>query len=151
MEVQSDLFLPHSALSFLRAGGFFKVLGLNHSFTGDTLCASDHPVLLEAGRRAEGSDVHFVGLLYNDSPESGRAWIQEMGGQSYPSVIDPSGRTAIAYGVYGVPETYFIGRDGRVAHKHTGPVTAAALTEWIGRIRAPSAPVQEMPPVEVHP
>ncbi len=114
-------------------------------------CRDEHPVLLEAGRRAEGSDLHFVGLLYNDTPASGRAWIQEMGGQSYPSVTDPSGRTAIAYGVYGVPETYFIGRDGRVAHKHTGPVTAAVLTEWIGRIRAPIAPDQHMPTTEVHP
>ena len=46
-------------------------------------CRDEHPVLLEAGRRAEGSDVHFVGLLYNDSPESGRAWIQEMGGRGW--------------------------------------------------------------------
>jgi cytochrome c biogenesis protein CcmG/thiol:disulfide interchange protein DsbE len=58
-----------------------------------------------------------------------------MGGQAYPSVLDPGARTAIAYGVYGVPETYFIGRDGLVAHKHTGPVTEVVLEEWIAPLR----------------
>ncbi|MBI2407574.1 MAG: redoxin domain-containing protein [Gemmatimonadetes bacterium] len=105
-------------------------------------CRDEHPVLLEVGRREAGTDVHFVGLLYNDTPDAGRAWIKKMGGQSYPSVLDPSGRTAIAYGVYGVPETYFIGRDGRVAYKHTGPVTEPVLTAWIARLRAQAVPAR---------
>ena len=99
-------------------------------------CRDEHPALLAVGRRYAETDVHFAGLLYNDTPESGRAWLQEMGGQAYPSVLDPGARTAIAYGVYGVPETYFIDREGRVAHKHTGPVTEGVLEEWIARIRA---------------
>lgn len=105
-------------------------------------CRDEHPALLAVGRRYAASDVHFVGLLYNDTPEAGRAWLQEMGGQAYPSVLDPGARTAIAYGVYGVPETYFIGRDGRVAHKHTGPVSERVLEEWIARLRSDStAPI----------
>ncbi|MBW7933472.1 MAG: redoxin domain-containing protein [Gemmatimonadaceae bacterium] len=102
-------------------------------------CRDEHPALLAVGRRYADTDVHFVGLLYNDTPEAGRAWLQEMGGQAYPSVLDPGARTAIAYGVYGVPETYFIGRDGRVAHKHTGPVTERVLEDWIARIRSTPA------------
>ncbi len=97
-------------------------------------CRDEHPALLAVGRRYAERDVRFVGLFYNDTPEAGRAWLQEMGGQAYPSVLDPGARTAIAYGVYGVPETYFIGRDGRVAHKHTGPITEVVLEEWIARL-----------------
>ena len=53
-----------------------------------------------------------------------------MGGQSYEGLYDPQSRTAIDYGLYGVPETFFIGRDGRVAYKHVGAVTTS-LVSWI--------------------
>jgi cytochrome c biogenesis protein CcmG/thiol:disulfide interchange protein DsbE len=82
----------------------------------------------------------FVGLLYNDAASNGRRWITQMGGQSYPSVLDRGSRAAIDYGVYGVPETFFIGKDGRVAHKHLGPVTDAVLDGTIERLR--NAPIQ---------
>lgn len=98
-------------------------------------CRDEHPVLREIGRRYAGTDVHFFGILYNDNIENGRRWIDEMGGQSYPALVDPGARTAIDYGVYGVPETFFIGRDGRVAYKHTGPVTEAVLVAKIEELR----------------
>jgi cytochrome c biogenesis protein CcmG, thiol:disulfide interchange protein DsbE len=98
-------------------------------------CRDEHPVLREIGRRYAGTDVHFVGVLYNDNVESGRRWISEMGGQSYPALEDPGARTAIDYGVYGVPETFFVGRDGRVAYKHTGPITEDVLIAKIEELR----------------
>jgi cytochrome c biogenesis protein CcmG, thiol:disulfide interchange protein DsbE len=98
-------------------------------------CRDEHPVLREIGRRYAGTDVHFLGVLYNDNVENGRQWISEMGGQSYPALADPGARTAIDYGVYGVPETFFVGRDGRVAYKHTGPITEAVLLAKIEELR----------------
>lgn len=98
-------------------------------------CRDEHVPLTTAGAQYRGSDVHFFGILYNDSPANGRRWIARMGGESYPSLVDPGSRTAIDYGVYGVPETYFIGRDGRVAYKHTGPVTSELLARKIGELR----------------
>lgn len=98
-------------------------------------CRDEHPVLREVGSRYAGTDVHFVGVLYNDNIANGRRWIEEMGGQSYPALDDPGARTAIDYGVYGVPETFFIGRDGRVAYKHTGPITEAVLVAKIEALR----------------
>ena len=59
-----------------------------------------------------------------------------MGGQSYPSVNDPDARTAIDYGLYGVPETYFIDGSGRVAYKQTGPVTDAIITRLVDSLIA---------------
>lgn len=101
-------------------------------------CSVEHEALTNVARRYAGRDVHFYGLLYNDIPENGVRWIRRMGGQSYPSVDDAGSRTAIDYGLYGVPETFFIGRDGRVAHKHVGPVTEAMLIERIERLLAAS-------------
>ncbi|MDQ6830876.1 MAG: redoxin family protein [Gemmatimonadota bacterium] len=106
-------------------------------------CRDEHPVLREIGARYAGSDVHFFGILYNDNVSNGRRWIAEMGGQSYPALSDSGARTAIDYGVYGVPETFFIGRDGRVAYKHTGPVTEAVLVAKIEELRA--APRESSP------
>jgi cytochrome c biogenesis protein CcmG/thiol:disulfide interchange protein DsbE len=110
-------------------------------------CRDEHPVLREVGRRYAGTDVHFLGVLYNDDADNGRRWIREMGGQSYPALLDPGARTAIDYGVYGVPETFFVGRDGRVAYKHTGPITEAVLVAKIEELRRvrPLAAAAEAP------
>ncbi len=102
-------------------------------------CRDEHPALHTIGKMYRGTDVHFVGILYNDVATNGRRWIEEMGGESYPSLLDPGGRAAIDFGVYGVPETYFIGRDGRVAFKQTGPVTEELLMKKIEELRQTSA------------
>ena len=98
-------------------------------------CRDEHAALRTIGKMYRGTDVHFVGILYNDVATNGRRWIEEMGGESYPSLLDPGGRAAIDFGVYGVPETYFIGRDGRVAFKQTGPATEELLMKKIEELR----------------
>ena len=99
-------------------------------------CRDEHQTLSEVARQYAGSRAHFVGVLYNDVTRNGLAWIEQMGGQSYPSVNDPRARTAIEYGLYGVPETFFVGSDGRVAYKHVGPVTAAILRQKVDSLLA---------------
>ena len=103
-------------------------------------CRSEHSALsLVADRYKSNDKVNFYGVIYNDSPENAGRWIMEMGGQSYPSLVDPASRTAIDYGLYGVPETFFISKDGRVAYKHIGPVTEEILTEWVDKLLAEEA------------
>lgn len=99
-------------------------------------CRDEHVPLSRMADAYRDRGVAFFGILYNDSPGNARRWIAEMGGQSYPALVDPRSRTAIDYGVYGVPETYFIGRDGRIAYKVTGPVTERALIERLEAILA---------------
>jgi cytochrome c biogenesis protein CcmG, thiol:disulfide interchange protein DsbE len=99
-------------------------------------CRDEHEALSHTAKRYAGKGVHFVGVLYNDVANAGFKWIEEMGGQSYPSVLDPRARTAIDYGLYGVPETFFIGRDGRVGYKHVGPVSEALLAHKIDSLLA---------------
>jgi cytochrome c biogenesis protein CcmG/thiol:disulfide interchange protein DsbE len=101
-------------------------------------CRDEHPALVAAAERYQPKGIVFYGVLYNDSPEAARRWLAEMGGQPYPTLLDPGARTAIDYGLYGVPETFFIDREGKVVYKHIGPVTEAILTTWIEEILAGS-------------
>ena len=78
----------------------------------------------------------LVGVLYNDRIANAIRWLDERGPLPYPSVSDANARTAIDYGLYGVPETFFIGRDGRVAYKHIGPVNDSVLLAHIAELRA---------------
>lgn len=75
--------------------------------------------------------VFFFGILYQDTRQNADRFIDEMGGQAYPTLIDPGSRTAITYGLYGVPETYVIDRDGIVVHKQVGPVTERGVAGHI--------------------
>lgn len=94
-------------------------------------CREEHPVLSAAADRYRDEGVLFFGVLYQDKPPAARRFIRELGGQSYPTLLDPGSRVAIDYGVYGVPETYFLTAEGRVAHKHIGPVTPEVLRSRI--------------------
>lgn len=102
-------------------------------------CRDEHTALSEAALAYQGKGVHFFGVLYQDTPENGRQWIQMMGGQSYPTLLDPGLRTAIDFGLYGVPETYFIDANGMIAEKKIGPVTPGYLTEVLDRMLAARA------------
>ena len=102
-------------------------------------CRAEHGPLSQVASAYEGKNVKFFGVVYNDSPVNAERWIQEMGGQTYPALIDPNSRTAIDYGLYGVPETFFISKSGRVAHKQIGPTTPEILRKWIDKLLAEEA------------
>ena len=107
-------------------------------------CRDEHRPLSAAATALTGQDVRFYGVLYQDVPQNGRDWIKEMGGQTYPGLYDPGSRTAIDYGIYGVPETFFIGTDGKVAFKWVGAVTEQLVVDSVrallARRTAPSGP-----------
>ena len=96
-------------------------------------CLEEHPALLQAARTL-GADVHFVGVAYEDSEESILGYLRRQGA-AYPTLLDPGSRTAIAYGVFGVPETFFLDAGGVVAAKFVGPLTAEALAAHIQKAR----------------
>lgn len=78
-------------------------------------CVVEHPILQAAARRWEGR-VHFVGVVYQDDPSLIHRFVESRGAWG-PSLLDPAGRVAIAYGVYGAPETFILDRDGVVVEK----------------------------------
>lgn len=117
-----------------------QVVVLNFWASWCLSCRDEHRELSDFARRYEGKPVKFLGVLYNDFPQPAINWIQQMGGQQYPSVNDANAHTSIDYGLYGVPETYFIDGSGRVAYKQTGPVTDAILTRIVDSLIAALPP-----------
>ena len=91
-------------------------------------CREEHPVLM--GLKEKGL-VPIFGINYKDKPDDAQVWLNELGDPYARAGADISGRVGIDWGVYGVPETYVIDRDGRIAHKHIGAITPKALRETI--------------------
>jgi cytochrome c biogenesis protein CcmG/thiol:disulfide interchange protein DsbE len=81
----------------------------------------------------------LVGIPFQDQTSLSRAYVAEFG-VDWPQLVDPGSRTALAYGVYGVPETFVIGRDGRVAYKAIGPISYERLTQEITRLLPGGSP-----------
>jgi len=108
-----------------------QVVILNFWASWCVACRQEHPELARAAGRFRDRPVRFFGVLYQDSPANARRFLREMGGQSYPTLLDPGSQMAIDYGVYGVPETFVIAPDGTVFDKHIGPVTESYLSAKI--------------------
>lgn len=87
-------------------------------------CREEHPVLmaLKQDKRFE-----IAGLNYKDLPANARRFLGDLGNPFDTVGADENGRAAIDWGVYGVPETFVVGRDGRILFKHVGPLDAAAV------------------------
>jgi cytochrome c biogenesis protein CcmG/thiol:disulfide interchange protein DsbE len=88
-------------------------------------CLEEHALLASAARGLEGQ-ARFLGVVYEDDPAQVLRFLARHD-SAYPSLLDPDSRTAIAYGVFGVPETYFIDAEGRIAAKHVGPLEPGPL------------------------
>ena len=93
-------------------------------------CRQEHPALLAAWDRYRDRGVVFVGVDFEDTVADARAYAADMGGD-WPLVTDPGSRAAIAFGVFGVPETYVIDADGMVVAKRVGAVDYLWLTDRI--------------------
>ena len=103
-------------------------------------CRDEHADLSNTAKAYHDRGVRFYGLLYNDRAPFGVKWIEEMGGQSYPSLLDPGSRTAIDYGLYGVPETFIVTGSGRVIYKHTGPISERLLSQKLDSLLRVGSP-----------
>lgn len=84
-------------------------------------CRQEHPFLMQL---AKDERVTVVGLNYKDRPENARRFLGDLGNPYDAIGVDDSGRAAIDWGVYGVPETFLVGKDGKIAWKQVGPFTA---------------------------
>jgi cytochrome c biogenesis protein CcmG, thiol:disulfide interchange protein DsbE len=91
-------------------------------------CRDEAPLLmaLAADRR-----IRIVGINYKDQPDNARRFLGRYGNPFIANGTDGNGRAAIEWGVYGVPETFVVGRDGRIAYKLIGPITADNLDQTL--------------------
>jgi cytochrome c biogenesis protein CcmG/thiol:disulfide interchange protein DsbE len=91
-------------------------------------CRVEHPVLMGLGPSA---NVPLVGIAYKDKPEDAVGFLNEYGNPYVAIAVDESGRTAIDFGVYGVPETYVVDKQGIIRLRHVGPLTAESVAREI--------------------
>jgi cytochrome c biogenesis protein CcmG, thiol:disulfide interchange protein DsbE len=88
-------------------------------------CYEEHPVLVSNAQMMQGQ-VQFLGVVFQDKEEKIQQFLNERG-TAYPTLVDQAGKTAIAYGVGGVPETFFLNKDGKVVAKFEGPIDPESL------------------------
>jgi cytochrome c biogenesis protein CcmG/thiol:disulfide interchange protein DsbE len=76
--------------------------------------------------------IQLAGINYKDAPDNARRFLNRYGNPFAAAGVDENGRSSIDWGVYGVPETFLIGRDGKIAYKLVGPITAENLAKQLG-------------------
>lgn len=91
-------------------------------------CREEATALERVWRRHRDAGVVMIGINIQDRGPAARAFLGETQ-PTYANVVDAAGATAIAYGIYGVPETFIIGRDGRISARQVGAVTDETLTQ----------------------
>ncbi len=105
-----------------------KVWMLNVWASWCVACRDEHPLLVELSRLGI---VPIFGLNYKDQRDTALQWLKQFGDPYVISIADTEGRVGIDYGVYGVPETYVIDKQGIIRYKHIGPVTVKSLEDTI--------------------
>ena len=84
-------------------------------------CHDEAPLLMQL---AQDSRLRLIGINYKDEPDNARRFLGRYGDPFAAAGADLNGRAGIEWGVYGVPETFVVGRDARIAYKLVGPITA---------------------------
>lgn len=108
-------------------------------------CRLEHDALVAASDSFAGSGVRFVGIAYQDDPVDALGFLEEEGlSPSTEYLLDEGSRAAIAFGVFGIPETYFVDADGTVVGRIIGPTDALTLGSTIDAIRRGENPGQQV-------
>lgn len=103
-----------------------KVVFLNFWASWCPPCRAEARALEAAWQRHRDGDVVFLGVNMQDREEAAREFLREFG-ITYPNGIDGGNRIAIDYGVWGIPETFFLDRDGRITYKHIGALGGGTI------------------------
>jgi cytochrome c biogenesis protein CcmG/thiol:disulfide interchange protein DsbE len=94
-------------------------------------CREEHPFLM---RLAGDKRIAVVGINYKDGAENARRFLGRYGNPFAAVGVDSGGRAAIEWGVYGVPETFIVGRDGKIAFKQIGPIDENGFVKFSAEV-----------------
>lgn len=137
--------LPHlereGALSLADLRG--QVVVVNFWASWCTACREEHAALVTAANTYQAEDVTFVGVNYQDQKSAATSFLDELGRgnpRAYRYVTDPGSRLALDFGVFGIPETFFLDRSGNIVAKITGPSTYPLLSGTLDAILAGRQP-----------
>ncbi|HJQ37039.1 MAG TPA: redoxin family protein [Thermoanaerobaculia bacterium] len=112
-----------------------KPLIINFWATWCGPCWEEHPVLVANAKMLQ-PNVQFLGVVFQDKEEKILGFLQQRG-TAYPTVVDDRGKTAIAYGVGGVPETYFLDANGVIRAKYAGPMNGDIIQANLQKVLQP--------------
>ena len=96
-------------------------------------CRAEHPFLMELSKR---SDIQVIGLNYKDKPANARRFLGTHGNPYERVGVDPNGRVSVDWGVYGVPETFIVDKQGVIRFKQIGPLTQDSMKRFLPQIEA---------------
>lgn len=96
-------------------------------------CVDEHPVLMDAAATYP-EELVMVGILYDNQPGAALAFLDRYGDGGWANLDDPSGATALDFGVTGPPETFFVDAAGIVVAKHYGPLTTEQLADYLAEL-----------------
>lgn len=131
--------LPSLALPLLAGGEFDvaalrgKVVVVNFWASWCAPCRDEAPALAAAAEKWQDRGVVFIGVNAEDRVEAAREFVREYQ-WGYPIVVDPDGVEMRRWAVTGLPETFFVGADGRIAVKHIGGITAEELEQQLAAL-----------------
>ena len=139
---------PAVTLPNLQGGGTLsltslpgRVLVVNFWASWCVPCRAEHPALLAASAAYRDRGVTFIGVNFQDQRASAVRFLDELGrGQGYRYVADPGSRAAVNFGVFGVPETFFVDPSGTIVAKVTGPATLPLLAATLDDLLAGRTP-----------
>jgi len=94
-------------------------------------CVPCHDEVPYLEQLSKDKRIQLVGINYKDAPDNARRFLNRYGNPFTATGRDETGRASIDWGVYGVPETFLVGRDGRIAYKLIGPITSENLTNTL--------------------
>jgi cytochrome c biogenesis protein CcmG/thiol:disulfide interchange protein DsbE len=89
-------------------------------------CRQEHPLLKEVSK---DSRLNIVGINYKDKPDNALRFLGELGNPYRAIGVDPNGKAAIDWGVYGIPESYLVAPDGTILYKRVGPFDERSITQ----------------------
>ena len=118
--MQNGVQVPALSASSLK--GRVSIVNIWASWCGP--CREEHPLLLALSKNTQ---INLVGINYKDDPENARRFLGTFGNPFSSVGRDSTGRTAIDWGVYGVPETFIVGAGGTILYRHVGPLTAEVI------------------------
>lgn len=139
---------PSERLPYLEHGGTLslqslrgRVVVVNFWASWCVACRDEQPTLAAAATAYQGRGVTFVGIDYQDQHSTAVSFLNELGrGTGYQYVTDPDSKAAIDFGVFGVPETFFLDRTGTIIAKITGATSAPLLADTLNALIAGRTP-----------
>ncbi len=100
-------------------------------------CRQEHPLLMAL---AKDASLRVVGIAHRDNPENARRFLGALGNPFAAVGMDSNARVSIDWGVYGVPETFIVGPDGTIRHKHIGALTPEAMPRFMAALAKARSP-----------